>query len=520
MTGRKDREQDGRLDDLEDHDEEVDRRIDEIEEDRISEGVDQGLVDADQDERLDAIEDSTTGVDAELPGINTPAGAEQRLKLQVPTPLTHVTLGAIGNADAAQHRFGPGGFALKTVKNFAAEVHEHTIIDSNLNIILHTPENLTAVTGKKLHFSTNGDYQLGTVGGIGISAAAGAGFTDPAFTVDPQMAVPAPPTIDTKTPRSATEGAKDNWSAIWKAWDFYSGLTSLAKMRKDGLAKGLGKDTFAAKTSGLYSLYNNGKKVYDGLMAAGGAAIAAFSHSGPSEPAAGPGKPKITMYADEGVTILSPEKVTVFSTSGGVDIGSPHKVGIKAGVSASMKAGCDSSLFAFVCAKVESKMVSAIKGKIIAIDGELTEVKASTQLMINSKGILGVEADSSVRVSAKDKLEISAKTVIIGSSVDVWIETEDVFYAHAKNQANLWGDKKVYVKSDEAIEVKVKKTGFDCKDGEFKFGCDDKVGVRATSSQANIGTQKSYAIFKDGGFTIYGGGKSTIKCAGGPVEIQ
>ncbi|MCA9609035.1 MAG: hypothetical protein KC619_25715, partial [Myxococcales bacterium] len=112
-----DEEQDERLDDLEDDqaqqgqtDEEQDRRLDDLEDDAVL----QVETDDEQDRRLDQVEHSTEGVDAELPGINTPEGAQQRLKLSVPTPLTLVTLGAIGNNDAGQHPVGPAGFALKT----------------------------------------------------------------------------------------------------------------------------------------------------------------------------------------------------------------------------------------------------------------------------------------------------------------------------------------------------------------------------------------------------------------------
>ncbi len=455
MGGERDDDQDGRLDDLEDSDAEQDRRLDDLEDDEVA----QVAIDDEQDSRLDAVEHSTEGVDAELPGINTPVGAEQRLKLSVPTPLTLVTLGAIGNNDAGQHPVGPAGFSLKTVRNFAAEVHEHTIIDTNQHIIVHTPMQMTTVVGREMHFSTNGNYKVGTKGDFSITVAGGAGFADPEFTVDPQMAVPDPPAIDHEGPREATESVKSTWGTIWKAWDFYSGVTSLLKIRKDGLSKGIGKDTFAAKTSGLYSIYSNSKKFVDGLWAAGEAAIAAFDHSSPSEPVAGPGKPKITLYADKGVTVLSPDKITVFSDLGGVDIGSPHKVGVKAGVSASMKAGCDASIFAFVCAKVESKMVAAVKGKVVTVDGELTELLGKKQVMISSKGTLGVEADDSVRLSSKKKIEMSGNEVIIGSDVDIGLESEDILMAHAKNQANLWGDKKAFIKTDEEVEVKVKVTG-------------------------------------------------------------
>jgi hypothetical protein len=507
VVSKKDMEQDGRLDAGDQHDADQDQRISNLES-----GSTAGTRrDAEQDARLQNVEHNTDGVQAELPGVNTPTGAQQRLKLNVPTPLTLVTLGAIGNADAGQHKVGPGGFALKTVESFAAEVHQHTIIDTDHNVIVHTPENITAVAGQKLFFSTNGDYKLGAVGALDFAAASGAGFADPAFTVEPQMAVPAPPAIDTSGPRAATEGKSSAWSAIWKAWDAYSGVTSLAKIRKDGLAKGLGKDTFAAKTSGLYSVYNNSKKVVDGLWAAVEAAIAAFNHSNPSQKPAGPGKPKITMYADDGVSILSPEKVALFSSVGGVDIGSPHKVSVKAGVSGSIKAGCDASLFAFVSAKIESKMVAAVKGKIVAIDGELTEVKGSQQLMINSKGALGIEADGSMRVSSKAKLEVSAHEVIIGSDLDIGLESEDILVAHAKNQANLWGDEKAFIKSDKLIEALVKKSGLSVKDGEVRAGCDDKVGMKATSSQCNVGTQSSYTLYKDSGFELKGGGASKIK---------
>jgi hypothetical protein len=507
MVTRKDRQQDQRLDDAEDANADQDQRLGDLED----EVTDQADKDAEQDASLAAVQHSTQGVNAELPGINTPQGAQQRLKLFAPTPLTLVTLGAIGNNDAGQHPVGPSGFSLKTVQNFAAEVQQSTIIDTDHHVIIHTPEDMTTVAGQKLFFSTNGDYKLGTVGDMSMTAAAGAGFADPAFTVDPQMAVPAPPAIDIKGPRASTESTKGVWSAIWTAYDAYSGISSLKDViAQRSLAKGLAKDTFAGKAAGLYSVLNNLKKVIDGALAAGAAAVAAFDHSSPSEPAWAPGKPKITMYADQGVTIMSPEKVSIFSTTGGVGIDSPHKVGMKGGVSASIKAGCDATVFAFVSAKLESKLVAAVKGKVVSISGDLVEMKAAQTMDVSSKGALDVVADVSLRLSSKAKGELSANDLAINSDSFIRMACDDVIELHASNQNNLWGDKKVFIQSNELVEVKCKNSSFSCKENEFKFGCDEKVGVRATNSQANIGTQQTYTIYKDSGFRMHGAGASKI----------
>ncbi|MEZ4340601.1 MAG: hypothetical protein R3B82_28605 [Sandaracinaceae bacterium] len=502
-----DEEQDGRLDDLEDSDADQDGRLDDLEE-----GAElRDEADEEQDARLDAVEHSTEGVDAELPGINTPEGAQQRLKLSVPTPLTLVTLGAIGNNDAGQHPVGPAGFALKTVENFAAEVQVDTILDTDRHIIVHTPEDLTGVTGKKLNFSTNGDYKLGTVGGVSITAAPGAGFTDPAFTVDPQMAVPAPPAIDTKGPTSTTDGVKTAWGAIWKAYDAYSGFNSLKDMIKQrSLAKGIAKDTFHGNTAGLYSIYSNLKKLYDAGALAYDGAVAAFDHFWPSEKPDGPGKPKVTMYAEDGITMLTPAKVSIFSTTGGISVESPHKVGVKAGISASMKAGCDAAVFAFVSAKLESKGIAAVKGKIVSVSADLTEVIGKKGVVISSDSKVAVESEGSARLTAKEKLQVAAPELWINSDKNVMIACDETITQGAKTSI-LSGKEKVFIWSETEIKVEVKKTGFSCTDGEFKFGCDDKVGVKATSSQCNVGTQKSYAIYKDSGFQINGGGASKIK---------
>ncbi len=515
MTNRTDRRQDERLDDLEDHDEEVDRRIDDIEDDREEDSESQSETDADQDARLDAIEDSTTGVDAELPGINTPAGAEQRLKLQVPTPLTHVTLGAIGNADAAQHTFGPGGFSLKTVKNFAAEVHEHTIIDSNLNIILHTPENLTAVTGKKLHFSTNGDYQLGTVGGIGISAAAGAGFTDPAFTVDPQMAVPAPPTIDTKGPRSTTEIVKEVWSAIWVAYDANAGRNALNTWWGDRkMSDGIAKDTFAGKATGIYGIYSAAKKLYDGASALYTGLTAAANHIIPPEKSSGPGKPKVTIYADDGVSIMTPSKISLFSSIDGIGIDSPHKVSIKAGVSASVKAGIDATLFSFVTAKVESKGVCVVKGKYTSVTGDLTEIIGKKIMTVSSKEKVAIESDDLIRISTPKKAQLAGMDIHINTEREVYMFSDDAVTARAEKVATVWGTKQIYAGSDTEIliTIKDKKTEMKLTDGEVNIMVGDSA-VMMTKSEAMITGPKASALF-DTGFTIEGTAKSKIKAPG------
>ncbi|MBX3271251.1 MAG: hypothetical protein KF729_13375 [Sandaracinaceae bacterium] len=494
MTRRKDREQDERLDMLED------------------DQVLQVRIDDEQDSRLEAVEGSMRGVNAELPAIDTPQGAEQRLKLVVPSPLTVLTLGAIGNADAGGHPFGPAGFQLRTVRNFAAEIKERTILDSDGNIVVHTPETFTSVAGKKLHQSTNGDYQLGTVGGVSISAASGAGFADPAFTVDPQMAVPDPPAIDTKGPREATETAKTAWGAIWTAYDTYSGAKALKTWWGDRkLSDGMSKDTFAGVATGMYGLYSAGKKLYDGASLAYQGAVAAAAHIWPSEKPSGPGKPKVTIYADDGISVLTPEKISLFSTTGGISLDCPHKVGIKAGVSASMKAGIDATVFSFVSAKVESKGICVVKGTYTSVTGDLTEIIGKKIMTVSSKEKVAIESDDLIRISTPKKAQLAGTDVHINTDREVYMHSNDAVTARAEQVATVWGTKQIYAGSDTEILITIKGKSSDIKlkDGEIDILTGDS-GVMLNKSEALITGPSASAKF-DSAFVIEGSAASKIK---------
>lgn len=466
-----------------------------------------------EDGDLRQIEYAPEELEVELPGIDTPVGSEQRLKLHVLRPDTLVTLGAIGNNDAAGHKAGPAGFALRTVEHFSAEVHKNTIIDTDLNTIIHTKLDWTGVAGEKINLSTNGDYQLGTKGGLAISAASGAGFTDPAFTVDPQMDVPAPPAIDTAGPRSGTEAIKAAWEAIWKIWDAHEGPAQLLKWKETRKAwDGFKKKSWGGKASAVYGDYKAGKKIYDAAAAVYSAGVAAADHFWPDENPSGDGKPKITLYADDGVTIMTPASVDVFATKGGINLESPKGVGIKGGVSASMEAGNSATVFSFISTKVESKGTVAISGKMASmVAKENAEMKGGKAVMISAGEKLGIDSEGTIRMSAVKHVEVSANEVVVGSDSFIRVACDDVIELHASNQNNLWGDKKVYITSDENIEVKVKDTLIEMDDQGVLVVHGDN-GLVATSDQAVVGTNKAQGIFEaSGSFEIKGKSASKIK---------
>lgn len=403
------------------------------------------------DSQLSRVEHTEEAHAPQLPGIDTPVGAKQRLKIFVPTPDSLFTVGAIGDHDARHEPLGPGGFSFRTVENLAAEILKDTIVDTDGNTTIHTKLDFTTVAGNSLNLATNGTAQIGAGSTITITAGPSAGFTDPAFTVKPPMGVPPPPPIDTDGDRSATEMGKTAFGLAWLAFDWYSGYDSVKSIIKDRkLVKGVAVGTFAGKSEGAIKAYSTAAKLIDASLATWDAAVSAVASLDIPEPPDGhpqqgtvahgetpahSAHPKVVVYGQDGIKMFSPQQITAHA-SNGVGVSSQYKVTIKAGVSAAMKSMVSSTVFSIFSSKLESKFgVASVTGPIVSLKGKQhAELIAQEKLVISSHDFIGMAADHEVRISAKDKLEVSSedaklmatKTVKVLSDEEILVESAKV----------------------------------------------------------------------------------------------
>lgn len=433
-----------------------------------------------------------------LPAIDTPVGAAQRLRIFVPTPESLFTVGAIGASDMRQKPAGPGGFSFRTVEHLAAEIHKNTIFDTDLNTTIHTGETFTGVAGKKLELSTNGDAQMGAVGGINITASPASGFVDPGLTVEPTMDVPPPPAIDTESERSASETDLHIWKAIWMGLDAYKGAKSLkdfAKKRK--LSKGVGKETKIAKASGVYGLYSSAKSVYKAGVEVYNAMVEAVpSHEIPERPH-GAGRPKVLIHATDGIGLTTPSKISGYATEG-VSFISPWDVNMKAGVSASLKSMVSTTVFSVASSKLESMGLAVVKGKITSIMGDKSELIGKEIAAISSEKLVSVTSDDAMIISPKAKLDISSAETWVNGTSYATVRSEEKLELESLQTTLITGKDKVTVESDTQIFMAVKNSDIQITDGKINLGIGSFIATIDSSSFVcgNTNIKKSEATMK------------------------
>jgi hypothetical protein len=405
-----------------------------------------------------AVQHDYAPVDTDLPGIDTATGSEQRFKVHVPSPDSLLTIGSVAKNDALGAPAGPGGFALRTVENLAAEIHKRTIIDTDEDTIIHTGKTLSGVAEELISLSSNGSYQLGVKKALEITADPGAGFSDPLLTIVPEMDVPDPPPVDTAGPRAPTESQKSTWDTVWAAWDFYdNGMALVEFAQKRKLASGLAKEVTATKLHKAYGLYKKTSGVYEaakGMITAalngGSAAVIAAGIKGDPKKKSGS---KITIHALDGVDITTPSKISGYA-SGGVEFGSPKKVEMKGGLGAAITGGVGATVTGLVNAKLESKVFAVVDGgKLLTMKADLCELTASKVVHVSSKEMLALSSDDVLKLSAKTYLGVTAKDLLVGAESSVSVASDDAVEIRALKKSTLKGDENVDVVTEGGGQI-------------------------------------------------------------------
>jgi RNase P/RNase MRP subunit p29 len=387
--------------------------------------------------QIDHLQDN---IRVEYPAPDTPAGGAQRVRIEVRSPASLLTVGAQGSATAEGVPHGPGGIAIRTAEHFGAQITGRACFTTGDLTIVHAVGSMRVLTQADLGIAATHAIRVGTTDQNVEITAGRVPAANPAFTVDPAMSVPNAPVVDTATPRRATDSERSSISAVWNTLDLASSVSSLNSVFRNGAASGVGAGDLSAQVAGvlgaLRSLLTAGEVLW-------GALVAAASRLDPTHDYE-VSDPSVKIHGAGGVSLTSPEKVSAYATNG-VSLGSLHKVSIAAGWKATVKSGGNAKLYGVASTTVQSEGAVGVKGRVVSASGRFVELKADTTAAVVSK--------DGVLIQAKQKAAVNGSHVAIAAAELAGMSSGDLVEIEGP-YVHTWARRQNTVSSREVVEVK------------------------------------------------------------------
>ncbi len=396
---------------------------------------------ADHQHRLERLEQV-------FPTPETPRGGAQRARLHVPNPDSLLTVGAAGHATSEGRAEGPGGVALHTVENLGAQIQGSTILHTDGNTILHTGEEARVLAEADAAISSNANVKVGSIEDVEITAG-GAGFTDPAFTVRPAMAVPSPPVVDTAGPRETLEAVKEGWKRVWQVWSIRSAIKTWGSFLTASTeeVQGASLQRNAATFLGVVrSSTTLGEALWEGLV------LLADAFEDPHAMEHTDSGPQMKMHAAGGMSLSSDGKISAFSPLG-VSVGGGMTVSLKAGSSASLSAGGNAKLYGIASASVASDGVVGIKGKVVGTGGDYIEMKAKRAASLKSEGEALLEAKTKAVIDG-ESVAVAGNVVSVAAKDDLYVDSKTCsVHVQADQRVDVAGRQMVRLRSEQGVRL-------------------------------------------------------------------
>ncbi|MBZ0121422.1 MAG: hypothetical protein K8H88_30785 [Sandaracinaceae bacterium] len=480
--GTRDDEQDDFLADLGDEMLEQGEHLAEAE-DELGEHADE------LDEHQDRLEELDERLNTVFPYPDTPAGAAQRIRLAVPTPDSVLTIGARGSATSEGRAIGPGGFALRTAQNLGAQILGSTIVDTDGLTIVHAGQAMRLVTQADLGIAASQALRAGTDSGNVEITAGEVRANDPAFTVVPDMDVPAAPVVDTATPRQATESEKTAAGFIWDQLDAASGIrTWQSVLGARALTSGVARGTRFATVGRVVDLVRSALAVLDGVHSAAVAAASAFDLPGVDTHDSG--APQVKVHGAGGIVMTSPEAITGYAGSK-ISFTSRMSASIKAAMKLSLKSAFYAGLYGGAVVSVSSEGPAGLKsyGSCASVSGVFAEVTA--------KQTLGLRSEGRATLSAKSAAVVEAPAVAIAA---------DGLGAWAKQTMELTTDGNLSLGAEKEVKIAI--------------GTEESGILKLTPGNAELAADRSVRVeLTPDGITLKPGGAVNVELRRGETRI-
>lgn len=357
------------------------------------------------EDRLDDLEDRLSTA---FPTPDTPVGGAQRFRFAVPTPSTVLTLGARGSAASEGQAIGPGGVAVQTAEDLAAEIQRNMILTTIGNTIVNTDGHMRLLADQDVGVSSAAHVLVGSDAGNIELTAGDAGFTDPGFTVVPSVDVPEPPEVDTRAPRETAEGVMGAWEMVWR------GIKGASRLRKflPGQSSGASLPSISPPSLSILRTVN---AVVQGARAAIEIGIAAVEHALDDDDDVSASGPQVVVHGAGGVQLTTPRKVVGFGVQG-VKMESPNKAEVQGGVEAALNSGVYATVYGAMCAGLKSDGVVNVSGTGIGVAGDYLELTGREAAALTSAGALLIESTSFIAMNTVQATVCGETLALTGST--------------------------------------------------------------------------------------------------------
>ncbi|MBZ0121722.1 MAG: hypothetical protein K8H88_32295, partial [Sandaracinaceae bacterium] len=312
---------------------------------------------------------------------------------------------------------------------------------------------------------------------------------DPAFTVVPDMDVPAVPDVDTGTPRQATESEKKTAGLIWDQLDGLSSLrTWQSFLGARALTSGVASGTRLARVGRVVDLVRTGVTLLEANLISAIAAAVGFDL--PGVDSHGSDAPQVKVHGAGGVVITSPEAITGYAGNK-VSLTSRWSASIKAAMKLSLKSAGYAGLYGGAIVSVSSEGPAGLKsnGSCATVSGVFAEVTA--------KQTLGLRSEAQATLSAKSAVVVEAPAVAITA-----------------NGLGAWAEQSVEIASDGNLSLGA------IDEVKLAVGTDESSKVTLTPRHAELAVDQSVRVeLTSDGITLKPGGAVNVELRRGETRI-
>ncbi len=455
--------------------------------------------------QIDRLDDN---IHVEYPAADTPIGGAQRVRIEVPEPWSVLTVGAQGWNATDGVPIGPGGIALGTSANFGAQITGRSCFNSYGVTIVHSTESMRLLTQTDLGIASDLELRLGSRSRNVEITAGGVTPFNPRFSVSPPTEVPDAPDVDTASPRSTTESARETAAKIWLAVDTVSAARTVASFLRDfkKVGAGIADGSWATRVSELINLCKNFYSVRDaGLAAAIAAADARAGMIGIDRNESE--SPKVKVHGEGGVDLTSPTAVQAFAKqisflgSKTASLGGITKVSVKsmglAGVYGALMASLSS------------------EGPVAVKSSASTAVLAGKCAEVSGKEIATLKSDSKVAVSAGQELGLVAKETAVAGEAYLGLSSSELIQAEAprieslaRREQTVSSGQTVLIKAGQRVTVgradegsNSLTTGMQIESGKITFD----TGTRHTVVTIERDSLRAFGLrARSGEFSVHG----------------
>lgn len=451
--------------------------------------------------QIDHLEDN---IHVEYPAADTPEGGEQRVRIEVRSPASLITVGAQGSATAEGVPLGPGGIAMLSSRNFGAQIAGRTCVTSGGLTVVHSGEAMRLLTQEDLGIASTHAIRMGTTDQDVEITAGGVAARDPRFTVAPAMDIPNPPPVDTSRPRQSTDSQKSALNGLWTALDAVSSVGSILSAIRNNLATGVAANNLLANVMATVNALRAEYTLFTALRDAAIAVGLPLDALDPDRDVSG--DPKVRIHGAGGVNLSTP--ATVSGVGRHISFAGFQTVSIKAPLKVSIKSAGYTGLYGGGTVSVSAEGPAVLKSSInvATVSGKYAEVTAKETAALTSKKDVMISGTNRLGLSAS-KVAVSGNTEV-GISSDRKVEVAAPFVnSFARRYNTVSSAENVLVKAGQKLTLAktdsngVPTTGLEIVDGQVT------IDVGASNRYYRFGRDAAHihrARFSDGEVAIHG----------------